>query len=99
MVKPGVLLAVIYLSLLLRLDWQRSFRLIAAAFGLRAVVGDARLNGEDACHTAGRMDQGYYVTLSARCKGEGKFGSLYCILSYCVRACTTMTAARIYAAA
>lgn len=49
------MLAVIYLSLLLRLDWQRrSFRLIAAAaFCLRAVVGDARLAGEDACHTAG----------------------------------------------
>jgi len=35
-----------------------------------------------------RRDQGCYVTLSARCEGEGKFwGLLYCILSYCVRAC------------
>ena len=60
---------------------KRSFRLIAAAFGMRAVVGDARLVGEDACHTAGRRDQGYYVTLSARCKGEGKFG-FDCTVSY-----------------
>ena len=39
--------------------------------------------------------------LSARCKGEGKFW-VRCNVSYltaCVRACTTMMAARIYAAA
>lgn len=48
-----------------------------------------------------RRDQGCYVMLSARCKGEGKFW-VRCNVSYltaCVRACTTMMAARIYAAA
>jgi hypothetical protein len=36
---------------------------------LLAVVGD----GQNACHTAGGRDQGYYVALSARCEGEGSF--------------------------
>ena len=106
------MLAVIYLSLALRLDWQRSFRLIAAAalgelwLGTSSGALGSRLVGlmrRDACHTAGSRGGIKDATLRCRrdAKGKVNFG-VCCTVSYltaCVRACTTMMAARIYAAA
>ena len=58
----------------------------------------------DACHTAGSRGGIKDATLRCRrdAKGKVNFGFVVLYISYltaCVRACTTMMAARIYAAA